>query len=94
MLIPSLALADPHACISGEELTQLTNQYRELPFVRGVTSEGNLVVIFVNAQTRTFTILERHNANTYCALALGAGFEPVPKSIQDEIQELQNQGTL
>lgn len=94
LLWPTLALADPHACINGAELTQLTNQYRELPFVRGVSSEGHSVVIFVNAETRSFTILERRGVDTYCTLTVGAGFEPVPKSIQDELHELQNQDML
>lgn len=94
LLVPSLAVANPQACISGEELTQLTNQYRELPYVRGVTSEGNSVVVFANPATGSFTIAERRGADTFCALAVGAGFEPVPKSIQDDLRESQNRGRL
>lgn len=82
------------ACISGEELIELTNQYRELPFVRGVSSEGRSVVIFANPATGSFTILERRGQNTFCALVVGAGFEPVPKDIQDEMKESQNQGRM
>lgn len=94
LLWPSLALAHPQACINSKELTQLTNQYRELPFVRGVSIEGYSVVIFANAETRSFTILERKDDDIYCALTVGAGFEPVPQSIQDELNELQNRDRL
>lgn len=94
LLIPSFVLANQMACISAEELIVLTNEYKELPYVRGVSSEGRSVVVFANPVTGSFTILERRGQNTYCALVVGAGFEPVPKDIQDDIKESQNQGTL
>jgi hypothetical protein len=95
LLLPGLALANPLPCISGEELTELTNQYKELPYVRGISSpDGLSVVIFANPSTGSFTIVERKGENTYCALTIGIGFEPVPKHIQDDIKELQNKGMM
>lgn len=95
LLIPSLALANTLSCISGEELTGLTNEYKELPFVRGISSpDGLSVVVFANPATGSFTIVERKGENIYCALAVGVGFEPVPKHIQDSIKELQNKGMM
>lgn len=90
----NLAVAAPVACISGKELTGLTNQYKELPYVRGISSEGTSVVVFVNPATGSFTIAERRGVDTFCALAVGASFAPVPKDIQDDIREEQDKGTL
>lgn len=84
----------PLVCISGEELTGLIDQYKELPYVRGVSSEGRSVVVFANPATGSFTIAERRGQNTYCALVVGAGFELVPKNIQDDIKESQNKSML
>lgn len=94
LFVPSLVFANPSSCISSIELIGLMDEYKELPYVRGVTSEGRSVVVFANPTTGSFTILERRGENTFCALAVGAGFEPVPKSIQDEMRESQNKGTL
>jgi hypothetical protein len=94
LLLPGMSLANPLPCISGEELTELTNQYKELPFVRGISSEGTSVVVFANPSTGSFTIVERKGENVYCSLAVGVGFAPVPKHIQDDIKELQNKGMM
>jgi hypothetical protein len=88
------AVASPVACITGQELTALTDEYKELPFVRGVSSEGLSVVVFVNTETRSFTVLERRGQNTYCVLVVGVGFEPVPKQIQDDMRQQQEKGIL
>jgi hypothetical protein len=100
LLIPSLALANPliqnveTVCLTGEKLTDLTDEYKELPYVRGVSSEGISLVVFVNAKTRSFTIAERREQNTYCVLMVGGGFELVPKKIQDDIKQQQEKATL
>jgi hypothetical protein len=94
LLMPSIVLSNPMVCVNGVELTELTNEYKEVPFVRGITSAGESLVIFVNPTTGSFTILERKDVDTYCALAVGVGFEPVPKQIQEGVREFQNQGTL
>lgn len=94
LLIPSLVLANPLACLNSEELTYLINEYRELPYVRGVSSEGASVVVFVNPATGSFTIAERKGIDTYCALVVGAGFELVPKKLQDEAKQEQEKSRL
>jgi hypothetical protein len=94
LLIPSLVLANPISCINGAELTDLTNEYKEIPYVRGVSSKGLSVVIFANSTTGSFTILERKAIDTYCAIVIGVGFEPVPKEIQDDIRQQQEKSKL
>jgi hypothetical protein len=50
LLIPSLVLANPLACINGAELTELTNEYKEIPYVRGISSpDGFSVVVFAKS---------------------------------------------
>jgi hypothetical protein len=80
LLIPSLVLANPLACINSAELKELTNEYKEIPYVRGISSpDGFSVVVFVD---------------TYCAIVIGIGFEPVPKEIQDDIRQQQEKSKL
>ena len=92
LLIPSLVLANPLACINSAELTDLTNEYKEIPYVRGISSpDGLSVVVFVNPTTGSFTILERKAIDTYCAIVIGIGFELVPKEIQDDVKKQQQE---
>ena len=77
-------------CLNSNDLANLIGEFREVPFARGlskpVIGEGNLpLVIFVNAETNTFTIVEKAGNEVYCILAVGAKFEPVPQSIRDEV---------
>ena len=105
-LMPALAWANPQVgthqviCINGEDLTKTVGEFKELPYVRGLSSpmaqEGrNLsLVIFVNPETRTFTIVEKAADDVYCILAVGGGFEPVPRNIQDDVRSEQEKGQL
>lgn len=105
-LVPVLAWAQPQIrtaqtlCVSGEDLTKTMNEYKEIPFVRGASSsltEDNkslALVVFVNPETRTFTIVEKAGDNLYCILAVGGGFEPVPREIQDDVRAEQEKGRL
>jgi hypothetical protein len=52
------------------------------------------LVIFANPTTGTFTIVEKAAEDLYCIIAIGGGFEPVPKEIQDEVRQEQKKGTL
>ena len=74
-------------CVGGDDLTATVDEFRELPFVRGLShapGSGHLsLVIFANPETGTFTIVERAAEDLYCILAVGSGFEPVPRDIQD-----------
>jgi hypothetical protein len=87
-------------CISLKQLTEITYEAQELPYVRGqshpIMTEGAplSMVIFVNPTTGTFTIAERVAQDAYCLLALGSRFEPVPKAAQDRIRKEQEKSRL
>lgn len=76
-------------CITGSQLTETVQEFKELPYVRGISrslndpDSGLSLVVFVNPTTGSFTIVERAKADLYCILAIGSGFEPVPRDIQD-----------
>ena len=87
-------------CVDSQDLTALVDEFKELPYVRGITQStvidsANLpMVIFVNPETGTFTIAERTGADTFCLLAVGSGFSPVPRQIQDDVRDAQNKSSL
>ena len=87
-------------CVSLKTLTEITDEAQELPYVRGqshpIMTEGAplAMVIFVNPTTGTFTIAERVAQDTYCLLALGSRFEPVPKEARDTIRKEQERSRL
>jgi hypothetical protein len=106
-MMPALAVAQDLtritqdiACVDSKALTELVGEFRELPYVRGISrplderAPARSLVIFVNPATGSFTIAEKRAANLYCVLALGEGFEPVPRAIQDELREEHNKSTL
>ena len=104
--MPSLAFAEPKPatyetiCLNGKDLTNTVNEFKELPFVRGLSvpltqQERKLsLVIFANPTTGSFTIVEKAGEDLYCILAIGGGFEPVPKDIQDDVKQGQEKSTL
>lgn len=106
LLMPSLAFAEPKPatyetiCLNGKDLTNTVNEFKELPFVRGLSvpltqQERKLsLVIFANPTTGSFTIVEKAGEDLYCILAIGGGFEPVPKDIQDDVKQGQEKSTL
>jgi hypothetical protein len=106
LLMPSLVFAEPKTatyetiCFNGKDLTNTVNEFKEIPFVRGLSvpltqQERKLsLVIFANPTTGTFTIVEKAAEDLYCIIAIGGGFEPVPKDIQDEVRQEQKKGTL
>ena len=87
-------------CLSAKDLSSLIDEFKEIPYVRGVSrpvigDDSSLpLVIFVNPQSKTFTIVERASKDIYCILAVGSNFQPVPKELQDEVKENQNKGAL
>ena len=106
LLMPSLAFAEPKTatyetiCLNGKDLTNTVNEFKEIPFVRGLSvpltqQERKLsLVIFANPTTGSFTIVEKAGEDLYCILAIGGGFEPVPKDIQDDVKQGQEKSTL
>jgi hypothetical protein len=107
LLMPSLVLANPQIktiqtmCLNAKDLTDTVNEFKELPYVRGISTPFDKedakmsLVVFLNPTTGTFTIVEKASDNLYCILAVGGGFEPVPKEIQDDVRkEQQEKSTL
>ena len=106
LLMPSLVFAEPKTatyetiCLNGKDLTNTVNEFKELPFVRGLSvpltqQERKLsLVIFANPTTGSFTIVEKAGEDLYCILAIGGGFEPVPKDIQVDVKQGQEKSTL
>ena len=98
---PIVSTMYPAMCVDAETLTKTVDEFKELPFARGVSNslgdpEGppRSLVIFMNPETKTWTIVERANPNQYCIMAVGSGFEPVPTDIRDRVEEGQKQGQL
>ena len=88
-------------CLNGNDLGETVNEFKELPYVRGISTPMDeqdakmSLVVFLNPTTGTFTIVEKAGDNLYCILAVGGGFEPVPKQIQDDVRkEQQEKSTL
>jgi hypothetical protein len=87
-------------CLNAKDLTSLIDEFKELPYVRGTSvpmmgEQAALpLVIFVNPEKKTFTIVERASADIYCILAVGSNFHPVPKELQDELRNEQGKGRL
>jgi hypothetical protein len=80
-------------CVTLEVLEQVLSEFEELPIIRGKsireTTESPMV-LFMNSQTKTWTIIERNKSGKYCILAVGENLEPVPnKIIEDIIKERQ-----
>ena len=106
LLMPSLVFANPQIktiqtmCLDGKDLTDTVNEFKELPYVRGISTPmaeqdtKMSLVVFLNPATGTFTIVEKAGDNLYCILAVGGGFEPVPKNIQDDVKQQQENSTL
>ena len=106
LLMPSLVFANPQIktiqtmCLDGKDLTDTVNEFKELPYVRGISTpmaeqDAKMsLVVFLNPTTGTFTIVEKADDNLYCILAVGGGFEPVPREIQDDVKQQQEKSTL
>ena len=77
-------------CSSLAQLESMLKEYSEIPLTRGLVTRENTtssLVIFVNPETQSFTVVEKTPNGLYCVLALGQKLEAVPK---DDRKELQN----
>lgn len=86
-------------CLNAKDFTNLVGEFKEVPFARGISKpvigEGVLsLVIFVNPETKTFTMAEKAAEDLYCVLAVGAEFEPVPQDIRDNVINEYKKGIL
>lgn len=59
-------------------LPVLRKQYKEAPFLRGITEKGSMVMLTLNPATGTWTILEITPDMIACIRASGNAMEPVP----------------
>lgn len=78
----------PTSCMSLQNMDVLLNEFDELPLIRGKSfRDGNYhsLVVFMNRETKSFTIVEKINDKLYCALSIGENIEPVPQEIVDSI---------
>jgi hypothetical protein len=90
----------PTYCVSIKILEEVLTEFNELPMLRGKTerhvngvSTENTLVIFMNPETKTWTIVEKMANGSYCVLSAGASFEPVPKEIIDSVINSRQQKT-
>jgi len=87
-------------CMNVKDLTSMLDEFKEIPYVRGTSvpmvgeQTALPLVIFVNPEKTTFTIVERASKDIYCILAVGAGFHPVPKELQDQMKAEQGKSRL
>lgn len=89
----------PAVCVDAKTLSETVAEFKELPFARGISNSlGNpeaparSLVIFVNPETQTWTIVERVNGNQYCIMAVGQKFEPVPADIRYRVEQERSRG--
>jgi hypothetical protein len=82
----------PDNCGTEKELLIALDQYDELPFVWGTrtrkTTDGIIqtsIIMFVNAEKNTWTLVEHYPNGLYCFLAGGVNFEPVPADTVDNM---------
>ena len=78
----------PISCMNLQNMDDILNEFDELPLIRGKSfRDGNYysLVVFMNRETKSFTIVEKINDKTYCALSIGGNIEPVPQEITDSI---------
>lgn len=71
-------------CVDDVELEDTVAKYNESPIARGVsvrslnnTGVSLTMVIFVNKETRSFTIAEKVDNNLYCIIGIGTAFTPL-----------------
>ena len=98
---PATATMYPAVCVDAESLSKTVDEFKELPFARGVSNSlgdpeapARSLVVFMNPKTQTWTIVERVNPDQYCIIAVGGGFEPVPTDIRDRVEQEQKKGDL
>ena len=74
----------PALCVSKKELVKVIQAHEEKPFATGFTSRldrrGEVelfeFVIFVNPETKSFTVVEIHGKDKFCVLSAGIDFKP------------------
>lgn len=87
----------PVFCVNYDTLERTLDEYKEIPFVRGKSQRGTdndpddyVMVLFVNRETKTWTLVEQVEPDYYCVIGVGKNFEPVPAEIINDIIKRQN----
>ena len=68
-------------CGSEKQMSKMLSEFEEKPMLmmtseRFDTKEANMMVLFVNPKTRTYTLVEERNTTLYCVIATGNGIQP------------------
>lgn len=91
MMISSSLIADtqvllPIVCLSKKDLIDTLKDFEEKPIIMGFSSrldekksaELFELIIFMNPDTKSFTIVEIHGNDKFCAITAGVGLKPAP----------------
>jgi hypothetical protein len=90
--MPGLALAQtsvPVECADEQALLAMLKEYGEKPMLIGTSSRqrsGQVwefpTVLFTNRSTGSWTLVEEHGPDLYCAVAMGGDIRPFYQSVQ------------
>lgn len=90
-------LSVPVFCVDYATLERTLDKYKEVPFVRGKSQRGSddkpddySMVLFVNRETKTWTLVEQVEPDYYCVIGVGNKFEAVPANIINDVIKRQN----
>lgn len=76
VVTPAWPQAPGMPCGDADKMAEhLTAKYGEQPAEVGVSPNGGLVVLFLNPETRTFTVMLRAPTGTACLAASGEDWE-------------------
>lgn len=74
-------------CFTRSDLALLLTEYGENPFAIGSTlridnrgADESFLIVFLNAKTQTWTIVEKSKNNLYCVLSAGSNFSLITKT--------------
>jgi len=83
-------------CMDHKDLEILVERFQEIPLARGINvyPAPSSLVIFVNADTGSYSVVERVATDRYCVLAVGGSFESVPADIQKDTRQRQEKRRL
>jgi hypothetical protein len=79
----------PVECAGEDGLMAMLKEYQEKPMLIGTSTrrQGGQswdfpVVLFTNASTGSWTLVEEHGPDLYCAVAMGGDIRPFYQSVQ------------
>jgi hypothetical protein len=79
VLPPVIEIQTVAPCIDAKGYADvLLTRHGEMPFVRGVTTNGALFVVWANPLTRTWTMAFITAEGKACPIASGQSLEPMP----------------